>query len=86
LVEARNALLVGLLGLGGELLANGSAAHAVKVFSDALELSPESVQAYLGLARAFLKRGDLFKGLQAVRDARKLALKTGRWRPFSGRS
>ena len=54
---------------GGKLFTQGSFGEAISAFEQALQLAPGSLDAYLGLARSFLKNGDYDKALQAARKA-----------------
>jgi tetratricopeptide (TPR) repeat protein len=61
-----------LMDFGGRLLSEGNTSGAIDAFSEAVELSPNDLYAYLGLARAFFKSGDFANALQAVREAIKI--------------
>jgi tetratricopeptide (TPR) repeat protein len=54
---------------GRELLSQGRHKDATSSFSEAIRLSPDETDAYLGLAEAFLKEGDFFKALDAAEKA-----------------
>jgi len=71
-VEARNELVVALVALGAELLSEGKALEAIAAYTEAVELSPNNLDAYLGLARALFKNGELLKALLAVGNAIKI--------------
>jgi len=62
-------LVAVLIAQGRELLTQGQVRDAITSFSEAIRLSPERGDAYLGLARAFFKEGDLLKALDAVEKA-----------------
>jgi len=62
-------LVAVLIAQGRELLTQGHFRDAIASFSEATRLSPERADAYLGLARAFFKEGDLLKALDAVEKA-----------------
>lgn len=65
--------LVGtLVAQGADLLAKGKVREAIASFSEAVELSPNHGDAYLGLAKAFFKNGDLLKAFNAAEKAFKL--------------
>ena len=54
---------------GGKLFTQGSFGEAISAFEQALQLSPGSLDAYIGLAKSFFKNGDFDKALQTVRKA-----------------
>jgi tetratricopeptide (TPR) repeat protein len=54
---------------GGKLFTQGSFGEAISAFEQALQLAPGSLDAYIGLAKSFLKNGEFDKALQAARKA-----------------
>jgi len=54
---------------GGKLSTQGNFGEAISAFEQALQLSPNQLEAYLGLAKSFFKKGDFGKALQAARKA-----------------
>jgi len=62
-------LVAALIAQGRELLTQGHFRDAIASFSEAIRLSPERGDAYLGLARAFFREGDLLKALDAAEKA-----------------
>lgn len=54
---------------GGKLFTQGNFGEAISAFEQALQLSPGSLDAYIGLAKSFFKNGDFDKALQAARKA-----------------
>lgn len=54
---------------GGKLFTQGSFGEAISAFEQALQLSPNQLDAYLGLAKSFFRKGDYEKALQAARKA-----------------
>ncbi|MBI5663604.1 MAG: tetratricopeptide repeat protein [Nitrospirae bacterium] len=66
---ARNELVKSLIALGGKLVSEGRSSEAVTAFSEAVEIAPKNLDAYLGLARAFLKTGDYASAMHIVNDA-----------------
>ena len=58
-----------LVSLGGELLSEGKTTEAIAVYSEILKVAPRNASAYIGLARAFLKEGDMFKAAEAIKNA-----------------
>ena len=54
---------------GGKSLSEGKFADAISTYKEVLGLSPNNLDAYLGLARAFFKKGDLLSALDAARKA-----------------
>ena len=59
--------------MGGQLLAQGQLRDAIGAFTEATQLAPQQVDAYVGLARALWQQGELFKALAAVQTALRLA-------------
>jgi Flp pilus assembly protein TadD len=57
---------------GGKLLSQGNTQQAIGAFSEATKLSPNDVNAHLGLAKSFLKNGDFLKALQVAQEALRL--------------
>lgn len=62
-------LVTVIIAQGRHLLSQGRYSDAISSFSEAIRLSPEETDAYLGLAKAFLKEGDFFKALDASEKA-----------------
>ncbi len=60
------------MGSGGKLLSEGNTAEAIGAFSEAVQLSPHNLYAYLGLARAFFESGNFAQALQITKDAMKI--------------
>jgi tetratricopeptide (TPR) repeat protein len=80
---AKNELVKSLIALGGKLLSAGSAREAVTAFKEAIEIAPKDLDAYLGLARAFLKEGDYNDAMAVVYDAvKKIAVTDAERAPF----
>jgi len=65
-MRIRNELISTLIDSGNHLLSYGNYKDATSTFSEAAELSPDSSDALIGLARAFLGSGDFLKAIQAV--------------------
>lgn len=70
--KAQNELVGALVAFGKTLLAEGKAPEASKIFQETTELAPRNFEAYLGLARAFMMQGEIFKAFVAVGDAMKI--------------
>lgn len=66
---AKNELVKSLIAFGGNLLSEGNAAEAVSTFKEVIEIAPKNLDAYLGLARSFLKDGDYASAMGVVYDA-----------------
>jgi tetratricopeptide (TPR) repeat protein len=82
-VTAKNELVESLIAFGGKLLSEGSAAEAASMYTEAIEIAPKNLDAYLGLARAFLKEGDYAGAMAVVNDAvRKIATSDEERAPF----
>lgn len=58
-----------LLGQGAAMLGQGRIKEAISSYTEALDLAPNTSGAYVGLARAFMKNGDLLKALNAAEKA-----------------
>lgn len=69
LVKARIELVRSLLALGARLLAEGAIVRAIEVYTEAVQISPQNLDAHLGLAKALFKSGDFLKALETVRGA-----------------
>jgi thioredoxin-like negative regulator of GroEL len=65
-----------LITQGSELLSQGRIGEVKSSFSEAIGISSTEDDAYRGLAKAFIKEGDLMKALHAVE---KLILLTRSW-------
>jgi len=66
---AKDELLKSLIAQGRKLLTEGNAAEAILMFEEVLEIAPKNLEAYLGLAKAFLKEGDYANAMRIVHDA-----------------
>ncbi len=62
-------LIENLVSLGGELLSEGKTTEAIAVYNQAVKVAPRNASVYIGLARAFLKNGDMFKAVDAIKKA-----------------
>lgn len=67
--KAQDELIASLIALGGQLFSEGRFSDAIPAFSEAIELSPDNLDAYIGLAKAFLKNGNYMKALETVKGA-----------------
>jgi tetratricopeptide (TPR) repeat protein len=70
--RARNDLARTLIALGGAFISQGRYSDAISTYSEALKLSPNNLDAYLGLANAFLSNGDILKALTVIETAIKI--------------
>ena len=52
-----------------ELYRSGKAKDAIKEYGDAIRVNPENLSAYVGLARALWKNGELVKAIEAAEKA-----------------
>lgn len=68
-LRAKNGLARALITYGGDLLSKGDVLKAITAYSEGLKLSPNNLDATLGLARAHFRNGDILKSMQAVQDA-----------------
>jgi len=62
-------LVDSLIGFGGQLLSQGKFSEAISAYTEVIDLSPNHFDAYLGLAKAFFKQGNLMQALQAAKKA-----------------
>ncbi len=62
-----------IVAYGGQLLAEGNFSDAISQFSEALQYSPNNLDAYFGLAKAFLKNGNWLDAIRTINDAMKIA-------------
>ncbi len=70
--RARTELPRTLTAFGTALLSQGKSSDAVSVFNEALEYSPNNLDAYIGLANAFLTNGEILKALKTIETAIKI--------------
>jgi tetratricopeptide (TPR) repeat protein len=70
--EGREDLVQELLTSGSHALASGDATSAIRMLSAYVTEKPDSVSAYISLAKAYLNEGSLLKALEAARGALKL--------------
>jgi Flp pilus assembly protein TadD len=68
-VKVKTELATTLVALGGKLLSEGNMREAISAFTETTAVSPNNLDAYLGLARALFKNGDFFQALNAVKHA-----------------
>ena len=54
-------------------MAQGQLRDAIGALTEATQLAPQQVDAYVGLARALWQQGELFKALAVVQTALRLA-------------
>lgn len=66
-------LVMALLTIGSQLLSQGKIDEALDAYLETTQLAPDSLGAYLGLARAFLQQRDWSKALAAVHSALRLS-------------
>ena len=64
-----NELLKNLMAYGEDLLSRGKTIDAIQSFNETIQLSPDIVQAYVGLAKAFFQKGDIENALSAAEKA-----------------
>jgi tetratricopeptide (TPR) repeat protein len=65
----REELVKTLLVFGSVLLSEGNASEAVNKFSEAVDMAPDNMEGYLGLAKAFIQKGDVFDALKIINSA-----------------
>lgn len=62
-------LINALIAYGRDLLSRGYTTEAINAFNEAIELSTDNVNAYLGLAKAYFQNDDVLKALSAAGKA-----------------
>jgi tetratricopeptide (TPR) repeat protein len=67
--KARDELSGILIVLGSRSLSEGDLSGAIAAFSEVTVISPEKIEGYIGLARAYLQKGNLLKAFQAIQKA-----------------
>lgn len=67
--KAQDMMFTALLGYGGQLVQSGNAAQAIGVYQEALGYNQGGVDAYIGLARAFLMNGNWLKAKETAAEA-----------------
>jgi tetratricopeptide (TPR) repeat protein len=73
----QNQLVDSLIGFGGQLLSQGKFGEAISAYTEVIDLSPNQFDAYLGLAKAFFKQGNVMQALQAAQKAAKINPSSG---------
>jgi Flp pilus assembly protein TadD len=67
-----NELINTLIANGKDLLSRGNTTEAINSFNEAIELSPDNINAYIGLAKAYFQNDDILKALSAAVKAMKI--------------
>ncbi len=67
--EIKQELVGSLLVLGSSLFSEGEFNEALTTFSEALELAPDNSDAYIGIAKIFLRKGDILEAIKAISKA-----------------
>jgi len=62
-------LLITLTTFGAKLLSEDQFSKAISTFEEVIQLSPDYLQGYVGLARAYWREGEWVEALQAVQRA-----------------
>ena len=62
-----------LMAFGNQMLSEGRFTDAIEAYSESLALTPDQIQSYVGLARAFLEKGDFSKALKTIQEALRAA-------------
>jgi tetratricopeptide (TPR) repeat protein len=65
----KNELVKAVISYGGRLLSEGNTREAVSQFSEAVKLAPENIDAYIGLARSFMKDGNFIEAMRTIGKA-----------------
>jgi len=71
--KAKNELISTLIAYGGSLISEGHFADAIVQFSEAVELAPANINAYRGLAEAFINNGNFFDAMKTINRAINIA-------------
>jgi len=71
--KAKNELISTLIAYGGSLMSEGHFADAIAQFSEAVELAPANINAYRGLAEAFINNGNFFDAMKTINRAINIA-------------
>lgn len=70
--EVKGQLAGALVNWGGDLLSKGDWSGAATAYGEAADIAPDNLQAFMGLAQAFFKGGDLKKALESAQKALKI--------------
>lgn len=68
-VKGRDELSRILILSGRESMSEGDISGAITAFSEVTVISPENIDGYLGLARAYLRKGNFLKAFRAIQKA-----------------
>ncbi len=71
--KVKNELVSALIAYGGNLISEGHFTDAIIQFSEAVELAPANINAYRGLAEAFINNGNLFDAMKTINRAINIA-------------
>jgi tetratricopeptide (TPR) repeat protein len=71
--QATRQLVSALIMLGNERLSQGQVVDAINAYKEVSQLAPHNLDAYLGMARAFLQQGEVPQALIAIQKALRLA-------------
>jgi Flp pilus assembly protein TadD len=71
--KANNELVSALIAYGGSLMSEGDFSDAIVQFSEAVELAPANINAYRGLAEAFINNGNFFDAMKTINKAINIA-------------
>jgi Flp pilus assembly protein TadD len=71
--KAKNELIRTLIAYGGSLMSEGHFADAIVQFSEAVDLAPANINAYRGLAEAFINNGNFFDAMKTINKAINIA-------------
>jgi len=67
--EIKKELISSLLVLGSKLFSEGKLDEALSAFSEALEFAPDNSDAYIGIAKILLRKGDYLEAIKTVNKA-----------------
>ena len=71
-IKIRSQLTEALISYGEKLLSQRNASQAIENFKNAVALTPNEIDAYFGLARAFLQKGDFYNAVSNANQVQKL--------------
>jgi tetratricopeptide (TPR) repeat protein len=81
--KARREFLKALIAHGGNSLSTGNLPQAISAYTEAVKLSPNSFVAVFGLAKAFLRNGEISKALEATTAAMRVEPEIQRYSLFA---
>jgi len=77
-LKVKSQLTDTLISFGGKLLAEKNLSLAIENYKQATDLMPNNLDAYMGLARAFLQKGEWLKAASYIHQAEKIDPNSGK--------